>query len=147
MRRTASTLVAAALVLGTLVACAATEDEAVPAPQIGLTPGPGVSILARPTPSQTTVPRSEVGDGQPPLVFGDCVVELTRSSGGPVQRVTYGEVPCAEAKDRPEAWTVVDLTDNLRAKCPEDGRHISFTVGPLLPSSTSDYTFVCAEKL
>ncbi|GIF69009.1 hypothetical protein Ais01nite_70440 [Asanoa ishikariensis] len=34
-----------------------------------------------------------------------------------------------------------------QTKCPEDGRHISFTVGPLLSSSTSDYTFVCAERL
>lgn len=148
VRRIASILVAAALVLGGLVACSASDDAAVPAPEIGLTPGPGVSILGRPTASQTTVPRSEVGDGSPPLVFGDCVVELTRSSGGPVQRVTYGELSCAEAAERrPEAWTVVDLTDNLRAECPEDGRHISFTVGPLLPSSTSDYTFVCAERL
>ncbi|MEV4537810.1 hypothetical protein AB0J82_28935 [Asanoa sp. NPDC049518] len=108
MRRIASILVAACLFLGALVACSASGDEAVPALEIGLTPGAGVSILARPTASQTTVPRSGPGDGIPPLVFGDCVIELTRSSGGPVQRVTYGEVPCAEAGElNPNAWTVV----------------------------------------
>ena len=148
VRRLASILAAAALVLGGLVACSASDDVAVPAPEIGLTPGPGVSILSRPTPSQTLVPRSEVGDGSPPLVFGDCVVELTRSSIGPVQQITYGELSCAEAAERkPEAWKVVDLTDNMRAKCPEDARHISFMVGPLLSNSSSDYTFVCAERL
>ncbi|MDG4824767.1 hypothetical protein O7635_23195 [Asanoa sp. WMMD1127] len=146
MRRIASTVVAGTLALGALLACSATDDPPATAPEIGLTPGPGVSILSRPTPSRTTVPRAEPGDGTPPLVFGDCVIETSRSTSGVLERINYGERSCREAMaDRPNAWKVVNLGD--RAECPDDDRHITFTISPLLPSSTSDYTYVCAERL
>ena len=84
-----------------------------------------MSILSRPTESPTAAPeRDEPGDGRPPTVYGDCVIEVSRQTTGILERITYGEKSCAE-----------------------DGRHISFTIGPLLSSSIDDTTFVCAEQL
>jgi hypothetical protein len=55
---------------------------------------------------------------------------------------------CSEAaKKKPAAWKVVNLSGSARFACPDDARHISFTSGPLLSTTTEDDTYVCAEQL
>ena len=88
---------------------------------------------------------TDPGGGRKPIVFGDCVAETGRSDLGPIEQIHYAEIPCAEAGAHDEAWKVVDLTE--RPDCPDDSRHLSFTISPLLPSTTSDVTYVCAEAL
>lgn len=137
--------------MASLAGCAGDSEPpaATPTTPTALSASPSASPSRSPSPSPSvstspTLNPGDVGGGGAPIDMFDCVVESTRT--GVLQ--SYGEIPCAKAKEYDKAWKIVEMDQRDRVfKCPEDDEHEVFVLSAGLTTDTTKMRKVCAELL